>query len=524
VAFNDVITLCTETTASTEGVNRPEASNRSEIGVIKYRSCEKRLMTVSVDSTSFHVLDLDRRMPFHFGNVEVTHDPQLFLEINLVVDDEDQRGVAMGGLIPSWFFRDPSMAPAEGFRAMVSVFRSAADIARDIDPKPTPFDLWYALYERQRKWAMGTDSPPLLWSYGVSLVEQAVLDAYCRHRELSFGEAVRNGELGIDLGTVYEELRGEDPGALLPETPRRRTAIRHTVGLSDPLTDADMSSSDRLDDGLPHTLTDYVHEDGVDHFKIKLSGELERDAQRLERIGNVLHDLGLTEYRCTLDANEGYSSAHEFKQQWTAHQANPDLTTVLDRVAYVEQPLQRDDAFADETESVLVSWEDAPPIIIDESDDRLRNARRALDYGYAGTSHKNCKGVFKGVINACLMASRNRREEKTHVISAEDLTTVGPIELQQDFAVAATIGANHVERNGHHYFQGLSAFPESVQTSSLHHHSDLYRRYGNGFVAVAIDNGTVNLASTVDAPFGVRPLYDTTQFTPLEDWLHELGS
>lgn len=481
-------------------------------------------MTISVTTTSFHVLDLDRRMPFHFGNVEVTHDPQLFLEIDLVVDGRERRGVAMGGLIPSWFFKDPSMTPADGFRAMVAVFRSAGDIVRDLDPEPTPFDLWYALYERQRDWAEDTDYPPLLWSYGVSLVEQAVIDAYCRHRGLSFGEAVRNGELGIDLGTVYEELEGEEPGALLPETPRRRTAVRHTVGLTDPLTDADVSPSDRLDDGLPQTLADYVREDGVDHFKIKLSGDRERDAERLERIGAVLEDLGLAAYRCTVDANEGYPSAREFKRQWTAHEANPNVGAVLDRVAYVEQPLRRDDAFTEETRTVFTSWEDAPPVIIDESDGRLRNARRALEYGYAGTSHKNCKGVFKGVVNACLMAARNEREEGTHVISAEDLTTVGPIELQQDFAVTATIGADHVERNGHHYFRGLSAFPETMQASALDHHGDLYRRHEDGFATLAIEDGTVDLASTVAAPFGVGPVYDTTQFTPLADWLDDLPS
>ena len=293
-------------------------------------------MTISVTDTSFHVLDLDRRMPFHFGNVEVTHDPQLFLEIDLVVEGTEQRGVAMGGLIPSWFFKEPSMAPADGFRAMVSVFQSAAEIVQDLDGEPTPFDLWYALYERQREWATDTAYPPLLWSYGVSLVEQAIIDAYCRHYGVSFGQAVRNGELGIDLGLVYDELAGADPSTLLRDTPLDRTAVRHTVGLTDPLTDADLSPSDRLDDGLPQTLAEYVREDGVDHFKIKLSGDQERDAGRLERIGSVLEDLGLSEYRCTVDANEGYPSAREFKQQWTAHRDDPAVSAVLDRVAYVE--------------------------------------------------------------------------------------------------------------------------------------------------------------------------------------------
>jgi hypothetical protein len=41
---------------------------------------------------------------------------------------------------------------------------------------------------------------------------------------------------------------------------------------------------------------------------------------------------------------------------------------------------------------VLREWEEVP-VIIDESDDRPSSLKRALDCGYAGTSHKNCEGV-----------------------------------------------------------------------------------------------------------------------------------
>lgn len=54
------------------------------------------------------------------------------------------------------------------------------------------------------------------------------------------------------------------------------------------------------------------------------------------------------------------------------------------------------------------------------------------------------------------MAHRNRTgPERQYVLSAEDLRTVGLIELLQDLAVTATLGAEHVERNGHHNFRGL---------------------------------------------------------------------
>jgi hypothetical protein len=480
-------------------------------------------MVISVENTSFHVLDLERRMPFHFGNVEVTHDPQVFLQITADVDGTERTGVSMGGLIPGWFYKDPSMSPEAGFRAMIEAFRSAADIAEDVKSYPTPFSFWSAVYDRQEAWAETTEHPPLLWSYGVSMVEQAVIDAFCRANDLTFSRAVRENHLGIDLGEIYEELAGTEPADHLPADPRQETAIRHTVGQTDPLTDDDLDAGERLDDGLPQSLAEYVREDGVDHFKIKLSGDREQDATRLGDIQDLLEDLGVDDYLCTVDANEGYPSAREFQRQWEAHRSDSDLEALLERVRYVEQPLTRDDAFTEETREVFTGWDDAPPIVIDESDGRIDNAGRALEYGYAGTSHKNCKGVFKGIVNACLIAHRNDREDgREYAISAEDLTTVGPIELQADFAVTATIGADHVERNGHHYFRGLSAFPEDVQETALAAHGDLYRRHEAGFVALDIDDGTVDLTSTVSAPFGVEPLYDGDTFTPLEEWLNAM--
>ncbi len=262
----------------------------------------------------------------------------------------------------------------------------------------------------------------------------------------------------------------------------------------------------------------------MDHLKIKLSADPDRDATRLRRIGDLLADLGVEAYRCTVDANEGYDSAAEFRRQWETLHGDPALADLFDRVAYVEQPLPRDDAFSRETEDVLTSWKDAPPVIIDESDDGLDSAGRALAHGYAGTSHKNCKGVFKGVVNACLVAHRNRTDDdRTYVVSAEDLTTVGPVELLQDLAVAATLGATHVERNGHHYVSGLRAFPERTREAVLAAHGDLYRRSASGFPTLDIDGGTVELGTTVDAPFGLAIPLDTSQFTPLEAWTSELA-
>ncbi|WP_321112476.1 hypothetical protein [Halorussus salinisoli] len=112
-------------------------------------------------------------------------------------------------------------------------------------------------------------------------------------------------------------------------------------------------------------------------------------------------------------------SAREFKRQWESHALDPRLSDLFAQLTYVEQPLARDNAFTEETRDVLESWDDAPPFIIDESDGRIDSAKTALEYGYEGTSHKNCKGIFKGIANACLIAHRNRTEgDREYVLTA----------------------------------------------------------------------------------------------------------
>ena len=156
-------------------------------------------------------------------------------------------------------------------------------------------------------------------------------------------------------------------------------------------------------------------------------------------------------------------------------------------------------------------------MIIDESDGALDSSRRALECGYVGTSHKNCKGVFKGIANACLMAKRGAESGKKHILSSEELANVGPVALTQDLAVLATLGIDHCERNGHHYFAGLSMFPQDVQDQITQTHGSLYRPT-NGFPALSVSDGSLDISSVVDAPFGYAIDLDTTRYTPLDQW------
>jgi len=55
-------------------------------------------------------------------------------------------------------------------------------------------------------------------------------------------------------------------------------------------------------------------------------------------------------------------------------------------------------------------------------------------------------------------------------MSAEDLTTLAGVSVQQDLALVSLLGLGHVERNGHHFIDGMSFAPEGEQEDFVRAH------------------------------------------------------
>src|SRR5262249_11350388 len=213
-------------------------------------------------------------------------------------------------------------------------------------------------------------------------------------------------------------------------------------------------------------------------------------------------------------------SLAQFKDYWPALLAGHLLGRFFLSCRFVEQPFHRSLALDPAALGKLTEWAGRPrQIIIDESDGDLTSLPQALELGYAGTSHKNGKGAFKGIANACLLAHlRQQSPERPVVMSGEDLVNIGPVALLQDLVVCAALGVESVERNGHHYFAGLSMFPEEVQRQILASHPDLYHPSRDLWPTLTIEDGRLSLRSVNAAPFAVPPLVDVEQFTPLAAW------
>jgi hypothetical protein len=455
-------------------------------------------------------IDLRTRIPFKYGIATMTEVPELFVRLNVDFGEKSAIGFSSDCLPPKWFTKVPEKALEAEIQEMLAVIRHAAEASLEIRER-TVFAFWKSLYDEQQLWAEKTHTPPLLAHFGTSLVERALMDAFCRKEDVPFAQAVRKNLFQIELGAIHTTLRGRAPVDFLPATPLPKVVSRHTVGLADALSDDDIARGDRLSDGLPQSLEGCIRAYGLRHFKIKIGGQLSVDLDRLKRTASILHSQCGSNFAFSLDANEQFKSFTDFRSYWQALSREAGLTQFLERLLFVEQPLHRDYALQADIGAALKEWRDRPPIIVDESDGTLDAVAGALHLGYAGASHKNCKGVIKGIANRGLL----RHSGPTTVMSGEDLCNIGPVALLQDLAVMAALGIESVERNGHHYHAGLSQFPARIQEQILSNHQDLYAKSAMGWPTLRISEGSIDLGTVNRAPFGAGFSLDTSGLQPV---------
>lgn len=473
-------------------------------------------MKLTIRDIEIRVKPLRTRLPFKYGIATMVDVPHLFLKVYLEVDGTTWSGIAADHLPPKWFTKNPAKPVAEEVAEMLGVVIQAARLAKGaVDT--SPFGLWKQVYQAQAAWALSANIPPLLAHFGTSLVERAVIEAFCRSRGKPFWQLLRDGELGLNLGEIHPSLRGREARELLGFPPLGEVTLRHTVGLADPLTEEEIPASERLDDGLPQALETAIGRYGLRQFKIKITGDATTDTDRLRRVAALLNRTAGPEYRFSLDGNEQFKSMAAFRATWEDLQARPELAEFFARLLFVEQPVHRDFALGAETEAAFAGWKNPPPIIIDESDGDLGSVPRALEIGYRGASHKNCKGIFKGVANRCLLAAMERdRPGQTWLMTGEDLCNIGPIAQLQDLAVMAALGIGSVERNGHHYFPGISMFSRDIQALVVKNHPDLYEWARPQMACLKIVDGKIAVGSLNTTAFGPGFGLPLDQFEKLE--------
>jgi L-alanine-DL-glutamate epimerase-like enolase superfamily enzyme len=293
--------------------------------------------------------------------------------------------------------------------------------------------------------------PKLCTLVVASPFDAALHDAYGKSFSVScyetYGASFMSRDLSADLGP---EFKGEYLDRYVPSKPQPVMPVFHSVGASDPLEASDVKQ--RVEDGLPNTLEEWIQRDGLIRFKIKLNGgNLAADLDRVIRTDRIasrtLPARGVADWKYLLDFNEGCPNVAYLLE--FLRKVREATAAGFDRILYIEQPtarnLQKDRA------NVMHEAAKLRPIVVDESLTDLESLLLAREMGYTGVALKACKGQS----HAMLMAAAAQKYGM--FLCVQDLTCPGASLIHSAGIAARVPGNAGIEANARQFVPAANA-------------------------------------------------------------------
>ncbi|MGA2617480.1 MAG: enolase C-terminal domain-like protein [Thermoguttaceae bacterium] len=397
---------------------------------------------------------LKYRAPIKFGGRVVT-DAVL---LDVTVEVETRRGLRGRGcgsmpMSNTWAWPSQQVPSDQALAAMLALGRQAADAAGACPLVGHPLEITRALAAEHDRAAaaitaaagLSEPMPRLAQLVAASPLEAAIHDAYGKALGRSsyhlLGPEFVNADLAADL---TPEFAGEYLDRYTLPEPKPKMPLYHLVGALDPLTEADLAQ--RLGDGLPETLPEWIAADGLTHLKIKLNGDdLAWDVARVLSVERVAARAqaarGCAEWHYSADFNEKCSGV-DYVLEFLARVAE-GAPQALARLQYIEQPTHRD--LRANPENRMHRAARIKPVVIDESLVDLESLLLSRELGYSGVALKACKGHS----GALLMGAAAQKYGM--FLCVQDLTCPGASFLHSASLAARVPGVAAIEGNGRQY-------------------------------------------------------------------------
>lgn len=443
------------------------------------------------------------RIPFHFGDTTLKACPQVFARVRVELGGgTSDWGMAAELMVPRWFDKRAERTLADNVADLQASLEAAAVAYLGHGRPDVPFGYFEAHYDALSWLHQSAGRTALSAAFGQAVMDRAVIDGCCRALGSSFFGFARVNGFGLRPSAIAADLKEHSWNPWLArKQPRTSLQVRHTVGLEDELQRRRLG-----DDGLPASLPSAIERYGLRLFKIKIAGDVQQDLARVQEVVSVVERLA-PDYQCTLDGNEQYTNMEDLG----ALVEGLTRLRITPRVLYIEQPLAREQSL------------DAPlppspvPYLMDEADDALSSFVQGQRVGWSGVSAKGCKGIYKSILNAARCTQAGAAVGRLF-LSAEDLSCQAGVAVQQDLAIAAFLGLEHAERNGHHFGRGFADLPAGERDSLVRQHPDLYAPNE----PLRIEQGRVQLGSLHCAGFAHAAEISFDAMSPLADALQML--
>ncbi|MFM7149321.1 MAG: enolase C-terminal domain-like protein, partial [Gemmataceae bacterium] len=372
-----------------------------------------------------------------------------------------------------WSYPSPRMSYDETLLAMKELAGALAHLYRSCIQVGHPIDLtWnleHAIFESakaiSREKSLPDPMPPLASLVVASPFDAALHDAFGkvhgRNCYLTYAPPFLTSDLGAYLGP---EFAGRYLHEFLRSSPVPSMPLYHLVGALDPIEPGDVTTP--VKDGLPETLGEWIHWNGLTHLKIKLSGDDPGwDADRIRRIETCCvreqQRRGVTSWHYSLDFNEkcpGADALLHFLQE--LEKTDP---AALSRVAYIEQPTERN--LRGSRHRGIKEAARKIPVVIDESLLDLESLQQAREIGYTGAALKACKGQTQSLLMAAAAQTYDM------FLCVQDLTCPGASLIHSAGLAAHVPGVTAIEANSRQFVPAANRgwetrFPGIFQTTN----------------------------------------------------------
>jgi len=397
------------------------------------------------------------RAPLKFGGRTI--DKTFLMNVNVEVETRDGHHAAGMGSMPVgnvWAWPSQTVSQEETEKAMKRFAEKVVELGNVYPEFGHPLEICYRLsgeyYHLGRtlpeKLGIEEEMPELAQLVAASPFDAAVHDAYGRVLDRNSFDVLGPDYVNTDL-TEYldDQFEGEYLDQYTLREPKAKLPLYHLVGAADPLTDADVSQ--RIDDGLPETLPEWIAADGLTHLKIKLAGDdLDWDVERVLAVERVAAEAqqarGCEEWFYSCDFNEKCENvAYVLDFLNRIREQSP---AAYDRIQYIEQPTHRD--LAAHPENKMHEAAKLKPVVIDESLTDYDALLLSRDLGYSGVALKACKGQTDSLLLAAAA------QKFGMFLCVQDLSCPGYSFLHSASLAARIPGVAAIEGNSRQYCPG----------------------------------------------------------------------
>ena len=419
------------------------------------KATDIRVLEVSATTEQF-----DYRVPIKFGG-RVLNDVTL-LHVTAKVETRGGRAGEGLGSMPMgnvWGWPSAVLSTDQTLAAMVETGRRIARAANDYEGMGHPLEITHdlaAIYSSVadavvRDQGQAEAMPRLAQLVAASPVEAALYDAYGKALGQNVYNLMGGDYVARDLGEYLSpDFAGEYLDRYTLREPKPRMPLYHLVGALDPLVEADIA--ERVNDGLPETLPEWIAADGLTHMKIKLNGDdLAWDVNRVISVDRVAAEAqaarGCPQWVYSADFNEKCQNV-EYVLEFLA-KVREQSPIAFDRLQYIEQPTHRD--LRANPENRMHKAAEIKPVVIDESLVDFDSLLLSRELGYSGVALKACKGHSE----ALLMGAAAQKFGM--FLCVQDLTCPGASFLHSASLSARIPTVAAIEGNGRQYCPAANA-------------------------------------------------------------------